>query len=379
MTLGQSIRGAALLALAIGANLGWAQSPATETPSTDVLSDAQWQRVDDSVERAIAWLANQQQPDGSFPTLPTGQPGVTSLSVLAFLSAGQLPRNSEHGELLDRSIDYVLSCQRNEGLFSAIHPGKSRAQSYQHNGAAHAAHYNHAISGLMLGELYGMVGGSRQEKARQAIELGLKYVYDKQKKVKADANEQGGWRYYNRWDQSDLSVTCWQLLFMRSAKNAGFDVPQENIDLAIKYVRHCFDERQQVFLYRRVKPEEFLSRGVVGGGILSLSLSGKHNTTMAQQAGNWLLKQSFAEYNRGNGPYHYGAFYASQAMYQLGGKYWERFFPELALTLVASQKPDGAWDIEDNFNGNAFGRCYSTSLTIMALTTPNQLLPIYQR
>ena len=346
----------------------------------DVLTSVQWKEVDQSVERSIVWLANQKQPNGSFPTLPTGQPGITSLSVLAFLAAGNLPGEGEHGEMLNEAIDFVLDCQRDEGLFSFVAPGTSRASSYQHNGVAHAAHYNHAIAGLMLGEVYGMCGGHRQERARLAIiERGLTYLRDKQKKPKADASERGGWRYYNRWDQSDLSVTSWQIMFMRSAKNAGFDVPEEHVVEAVAYVKRCFDKNQQVFLYRRTKPEEFLSRGVVGSGILAISLSGEHDSPMARQAGQWLLQQSFADYNGGTGPFHYGAFYASQAMYQLGGEYWTEFYPELVTTLLEAQRSDGGWEIEDNYNGNAFGRCYSTSLSVLALTTPYQLLPIYQR
>src|SRR5688572_17606509 len=51
----------------------------TDEPPGNVLPPADWERVQHAVERALAWLAAQQQPDGSFPTLEQGQPGVTSL------------------------------------------------------------------------------------------------------------------------------------------------------------------------------------------------------------------------------------------------------------------------------------------------------------
>ena len=356
--------------LCMGAALGQQAEP-----SLDVLSVEEWERVDDSVDRALEWLADQQQRDGSFPTLPTGQPGVTSLAVTAFLSAGHLPGEGIYGEQLNRAIDFALDCQREDGLFSQLQVNAV----YQHNGASHAAHYNHAITGVMLGEVYGMCHGERQQKVRSAIERALVYMRDMQNKPKADGAEQGGWRYYSSQNQSDLSVTAWQIMFMRSAKNAQFDVPAEHVDEATAYVKRCFDPAQKTFLYRRTKPEEFLSRGVVASGILVLSLSGDHNSPLATQSGDWLLGQSFREYNQGVGPYHYGAYYASQATFQLGGKYWRHCYPEIAQTLTKSQGPDGAWDIEQNYNGGAFGRCYTTALATLALTTPYQLLPIYQR
>lgn len=39
---------------------------ADDTSGADVLSDDQWRLIDSLVERGLAWLAKQQQPDGSF-------------------------------------------------------------------------------------------------------------------------------------------------------------------------------------------------------------------------------------------------------------------------------------------------------------------------
>src|SRR5262245_2048678 len=74
---------------------------ATAAPSTtnvardntpaNVLSAEEWRRVDTAVNRALDWLATQQQPNGSFPTLETGQPGVTCLCMMALISHGHVP------------------------------------------------------------------------------------------------------------------------------------------------------------------------------------------------------------------------------------------------------------------------------------------------
>jgi hypothetical protein len=71
--------------------------PSDNTPA-NVLSAEEWRRVDVAVNRALDWLATQQQSDGSFPTLDTGQPGVTSLCIMAFISHGHIPGDKRFGQ-----------------------------------------------------------------------------------------------------------------------------------------------------------------------------------------------------------------------------------------------------------------------------------------
>ena len=86
----------------------------------EVLSDAEWEQVDQAVERGLAWLATQQQRDGSFPTMPQGQPAVTALCELAFLAHGHLPGDGEYGQQLTRAITYVANCQKDNGLIAFV-------------------------------------------------------------------------------------------------------------------------------------------------------------------------------------------------------------------------------------------------------------------
>src|SRR6185295_5558341 len=133
--------------------------------------------------------------------------------------------------------------------------------------------------------------------------------------------DQGGWRYItdDGLNDSDLSITGWQLMFLRSARNAGFDVPKKSIDDAIEYVRRTFDKRFGSFSYT-IGPNPSHGRAMAGAGILALAHAGFHNSTEAQRAGQWLLNNSFDQYNGNNGMlvdrYHYSLFNACQAMYQ---------------------------------------------------------------
>src|SRR2546422_7185237 len=71
---------------------------ATPKPLAAVLPPTKWRQVEESVDRALSYVASRQAADGSFPTIPAGQPGVTSLCVIAFLSRGHQPGLGPYGD-----------------------------------------------------------------------------------------------------------------------------------------------------------------------------------------------------------------------------------------------------------------------------------------
>jgi hypothetical protein len=102
---------------------------------------------------------------------------------------------------------------------------------------------------------------------------------------------------------------------------------------------------------------------------------------MARRAGDWILARPFDAYLQiGHvfDRFHYSAYYCSNAMAQLGGDYWKKFFPVLAKTLLEAQSESGAWMAESGLDAN-FGPCYPTAMSVLSLTPAHQLLPIYQR
>jgi hypothetical protein len=341
------------------------------TIDTEVVSVELLNRVDESTARALAWLARKQLSDGSFPADSLGQPGITSLGTLAFLSWGHEPGRGQYGNTIQRALAYIASCQQNNGLISA------------HGNVSAPATYNHAISGLAISEAYGMcselAGPATANVIHDALNLSLKLQCRDH-----DSAYDGGWGYLGSQDP-DLSVAGWHLMFLRSAKNAGFDVPPEPIDRAVGFILRCYGPAHKTFEYD-VRPDDRRSRAMAGAGILALAHSGLHNRPEAVGAAEWILAHGFRQYNMSlhvsrtyhGDRYHYGAFYCSQAMFQMGGHYWEQFFPQIAEQLMSNQRPDGAWNEERNLDGR-FGRSYTTSLAVLALAAPNQFLPVFQR
>jgi hypothetical protein len=126
---------------------------------------------------------------------------------------------------------------------------------------------------------------------------------------------------------------------------------------------------------------------MAGAGILALAHAGYHNSAEAKGSAEWLEGFNFESYNEyipfeqgwAHDRYHYGLFNCCQAMYQLGGRHWEQFFPPTVRTLLANQAGDGSWAAESHFHDGQFGNAYTTALVVMALGAPNQLIPVFQR
>jgi hypothetical protein len=354
---------------------------AADEPSA-VLSAEEWREVDASVARALEWLSAQQESDGAFPTRDVGQPGITSLCVLAFLAHGHMPGEGQYGTGLERAVDFVLRCQKKSGLVSLLGPDDAKLTRFVAHTIGETATYNHGIASLMLSESYGMSAAPRADRLQEAIAKSVDVTLQMQRFPKDDPADRGGWRYLDDagYTDSDLSATGWQLMFLRSARNAGFDVPSEPIDDAVGYVRRCFDPRVGAFTYSASQPDR--SRGMAGAGILALGHAGYHRSAESRQAGDWLLRQSYDNYNpptSSRDRYHYGLFNCCQGMYQLGGEHWESFFPRAAKTLLSNQDRDGSWPAEGYFQDAMFGNAYTTALAVLSLGAANQLLPIFQR
>jgi hypothetical protein len=346
----------------------------------EIQSAQRLERIDASLKRALEWLNAKQETSGAFPTDPLGQPGVTSLCVLAFMSQGHLPGNGPYGANLERGIRYVLDSQKESGLIARPAPDGPKVPHNPPHEIGRASAYNHAISALMLSEAYGMMDEADSQEIRQAIEKALAVTLTEQRRNKARAVDRGGWRYLDSYQgvDSDLSVASWQIMFLRSARNAGFDVPEGPINDAAAYVGRCFIPATGQFQYEI--GGRFSSRGMTGAGILSLSLAGKPNSPEAQKAAQWLIGKRFDNYNQNEvwiERYHYSIFYCCHAMYQMGGDHWDKFFPATADTLLANQNTDGSWDPERD--DERWGNAFTTAMVVLGLSAPDEQLPIFQR
>ena len=364
-----------------------AESEPPLAPNLPVLNDEQLKRLDTSVERGLEWLATQQKADGSFKSIETGQPAVTALCVMAFLAQGKTTSDREYGPVISKAIDFICAQQKRNGLLSAISPNAvpiPRGSVAQHEQLTPAI-YNHAIGSLALAEAYGQCTGEQSKRVAGVVEKALSATLEMQSWRK-HRRDKGGWRYLCKPhpEDSDLSVTGWMVMFLRSARNAGFDVPTESVDKAVAYMESCFQKQTGTFCYVSRYPKS-VTRAMVGAGVLAMAHAGKHKSEMAKKASDYILKCDFTKFNHEpqcqvtwlNDRYNYGVFLCTQAMYQQGGEYWQQFYPPVVEAIVGAQDADGSWPPEPR--DKEFGNCYTTALCVLSLSVSDQLLPIFQR
>ncbi|MCZ6795943.1 MAG: terpene cyclase/mutase family protein [Planctomycetota bacterium] len=317
-----------------------------------------------AVDRGIGYLRRTQLEDGSWLSPSYGKnTGIVSLAVLSLLARGHEPGRGEHGQVIERAVAWLLDVQR-DGL---LHRD---AQD------SHGALYSHGIATLLLGELAGMLDERLPpfESFSRVHRSAVNTILRAQNVPKASPVHVGGWRYTVTARYSDISVSGWQLLALRSAQESGLQVTLRSIEQAVGFIRRCALP-DGGFDYFPGHQESTLGR--TGTGVLALEICGEHNSPEALRGGDWMLKHPLAW----NDPFfYYSAYYGAQAMYQLGGRYWERWQPLSEKVLLEEQDADGKWRLPPNapFEAKA-GHVYTTALAILSLSVEFRYLPIYQR
>ena len=131
--------------------------------------------IDRAVDRALAWMAAEQRPDGTFPVANGATNALVGLAGMAFLAAGHTPGRPPYGEVLNRCTDHLLR--------------RARADGYM--GADAGRMYGHGIATLYLSEVEGMLDPARDEQTAPLLARALRLILDAQKVPKHPAFGEG--------------------------------------------------------------------------------------------------------------------------------------------------------------------------------------------
>jgi uncharacterized protein YfaS (alpha-2-macroglobulin family) len=241
--------------------------------------------------------------------------------------------------------------------------------------------YGHGIVTLMLAEMLGMGLDTKQdtlirERCQKAIDL----IVRSQKVQKSDHRFHGGWRYTPEARDADLSVTVWQVMALRAAKNAGLSVPKETIEDAIRYIKRSYrsdrDKQGRITNQKSgfgYEPGQWPVYSTASEGLLALQVCGEYEAPELKGTVEWLRDEKVSTKHRW---FFYGTYYYAQGMYQRGGETAKQAREDVERILLAEQQDDGSW-IGKGEEGNS--RVYCTSLAMMSLSVRHHFMPIYQR
>lgn len=312
--------------------------------------------LDATITRGLAYLAAQQDPDGGFGGGSYGKNvAVTALACLAFMADGNLPGRGPYAEVVSKGIEYILANTSQNGLIAAD--------------AANGPMYGHGFATLFLGEVYGMtVGGADTRLSARLYEALSKAV----RLIEQSQNTEGGWRYNPVPYDADTSVTICQIMALRSARNAGLDVPKATVDRAVDYVKRC-QNPDGGFRYQNDPGASAWPR--TAAGISSLYYAGVYEDEALERGLNYIDSQAPFPGPALARPSHfyYGHYYSVQAMYLAGGDRWAAFWPRIREELISTQSIDGAWV------DPSVGSSYGTAMALIILQMPKRYLPIFQR
>ena len=319
-------------------------------------------KTDEAIDRGLAYLNAHANRDGYFGTGGyTGNVAVTSLAAMAFMAAGNLPNRGPYGRNVLNSLRFVLHQENRERQFPGF--------LHNPNASPHGPMYGHGFGTLFLAECYGQVHDRElREEVDKKLHLAVKLILDSQ-------NFEGGWRYVPGSREADLSVTICQIMALRAARNAGIFVPRSKVDKCVEYVKAC----QDLSGYFRYMKQGGGGGGAQGfartaAGVCALYSAGIYKGREID-AGLQFLRRSrpmVGGFGRPDMHYFYGHYYAVQAMWTAGGRYWSEWYPAIRDELLSRQGLDGSWM-------DQICTHYATAMACIILQLPNNYLPILQK
>lgn len=348
---------------------------------------------DRNVLAALIWLRDHQDNDGSWSptTFPAAgaehdrsgsyanldgsesigweqnKAGISGLATLAFLGAGYSHRGGQFQRTLRNALRYLKQIQDNDGCFGARDD--------------HHFVYNHAICSMSMSEAYAMTGSAM---LRGPAQKGIDFIAMCQN----EDPDRGylGWRYGVRPGDSDASVSGWMVLALKSAKVANLSVPN-----------HCWEGARRFYDDITGMVNGYPRTGYItrGGPNARLRSQSNFDNNGSMDAIN-ILSRLFMGENRNNGDLQsqaaalcapdglpstepnkldfYYWYYASLALFQMGGRYWSDWEDPMINALTSTQRLEGdaqtstygSWDTNSAW-GIAGSRVYSTAINCLTL------------
>jgi hypothetical protein len=329
-----------------------------------------------AVEASLRWLASVQNRDGSWEAKAFGagqvkidengvdrdyagrdaDSGVTALAILAFLGAGYTHEEGQYADNVDRALRWLVGQQRTDGNLGF--------------GAGHfAMMYCHGIATYAVAEAYGMQNDpTSNTMLRDPLIRAARFILENQ-------NPDGGWRY-EKGQKSDISMSGWQLMALKSAEIAGVNIPLDAKSRLVGFLKErSLGDHGGLAAYR---DGESPTASMTAEALFCKQMLGiRRDNASSQEAAEYLLARlpKRTEFNE------YYWYYGTVAMYQYGGAGWQSWNEAVREILVSEQQTggefSGSWEPIGPW-AKYGGRIYATALSTLCLEVYYRFLPLYQ-
>lgn len=322
---------------------------------------------EESLERALRWLAEHQHNDGGWSfrledpngpchgqcdhlrenpeDAPIPRTAATGLCLLAFMGAGHTHQSGEYAETVRRGL-YFLRGQANR---------TSRGYDLQTGSM-----YGQGIAALAIAEAFVLTG---DEEFRELLEGTTMFCASAQ-------HTSGGWGYLPG-GPPDITLTAWQVIALKTSQQKGVSIPTEILPKANAFVLTLANETQSRFGYKT--PEPKLSTTAIGL-LMQLYFGILPGQTSLREGLDWIADQGPSESNV------YYNYYAMLALHHSRHRERMAFARMLQEYLIKTQASggheSGSWHFKDRY-GSVGGRLYTTAMCALILETPYRYVPMH--
>ena len=293
-----------------------------------------------SMKKAIDWLLDQQNADGSFGKEEMN-PAFTGMAVTA-IARSPLRKDYVETPAFQKAVKYILSCAKEDGgIYNSDW----------------AANYNTSIC---LGALASLENKdyAKQIKQTQNYLKGLQ-AGARSELESADKDFYGGWGYRKGFSGADLSNT---VITLTALKDSGLSADDETWKRALQFVEKCQNTKVDGgFIYRPNESKAGVDengnyrsyQSMTYSGLLSMIFANvDRNDERVKAAHNWIKKHWDLSENTPIGKQ--GLFYNYQTLAKALNAYGEKYvvsddkekhdwYRELAERLLAEQNEKGFW------------------------------------
>lgn len=323
-----------------------------------------------AVDEALRWLADHQQPNGSWSfnlnlepcngrcrhskktgDTPTPVTGATGLALLAFLGAGHTHHKAgPYQETVRRGIYYLRAAA-----------GETEAGYDFQRGSM----YGHGIAVMALAEALAMTSdGEKQD--RDLVDLVHRAAWF----TAVAQHNNGSWGYVPG-SPGDTTLTGWQVLSLVAAKRSDAPMKTYTLHNARDFILSTSEKDEYSFGYQHPPGEDTTT--AIGLTLLLYLGESPHYTPFFNA-----ITDMAARGPKFTNVYH--DYYATLALHHTQHPYWDDWNSQLRDFLVDKQAKTGhergSWHFKDRW-GDVGGRLYTTAMCAMILEVYYRYMPLY--